>query len=120
MAMPCTMYRWATRNMTASGRMVTSAPAKMPGRLTVCAVRNVDSAICAVHEDGSWPMTSGQRKAFQPVDEGGRAEGGEHGGGVGHRDAAIQTEPARPAGRPPPDPPAAAGRSCGTAVRRGR
>ena len=28
-------------------------------------MRKVDSAICTVHELWSWPMTSGQRNAFQ-------------------------------------------------------
>ena len=52
-------------NITISGATAIAAATKSSCRLMVCAVRNVDSAICTVHELWSCPITSGHRNAFQ-------------------------------------------------------
>ena len=62
---PWTIHRCRKRNITSSGRIEITAAMNSWCRLLVCWVRNVDRAIWTVQELWSWPMTSGQRNAFQ-------------------------------------------------------
>ena len=59
------MYRCITRKTSTRGATPTAAAAKSWGRLSFWDERNVESTTCTVQADGSCPITSGQRNAFQ-------------------------------------------------------
>ena len=62
---PWTIHRWSRTNIPSSGRIEIAAATNSWCWLLVCWVRNVDKAIWTVQVFWSWPMTSGQRNAFQ-------------------------------------------------------
>src|SRR5947208_7807281 len=62
-AIPWTSQRWRKRNTNTRGRMEMAVAMKIRWKLTVWLVMKEESATCTVQEFGSWPMTSGHRKA---------------------------------------------------------